>query len=60
MNIAIASPSRFCIRRLARLYEHELAHIKGFDHEEMDQALLYSTEGVPAWAKGLRIRRRKA
>lgn len=56
MVIAIASPSKFSLRRLARLFEHEAAHIKGVEHERMRKDLLYSLGSVPRWAVGMRIR----
>ena len=58
MSIAIAPPSRFSLRRLARLFEHEAAHIRGAQHGHMPRNLLYSLGPVPAWARGLRIRYR--
>lgn len=53
---AIAPPSKFTMRRFARLAEHEFAHIKGIEHEQMGERLLYSEGALPLWAKGLRIR----
>ena len=49
--IAIASPSRFDLRRLARLFEHEVAHTKGQRHEDMSDNVLWSLGPTPAWAK---------
>lgn len=55
ISIAIAPPSyspyREFIRRLARLWEHEVAHSMGFDHEDMPKRLLYSTGQTPRWAR---------
>lgn len=56
--IAIAPPSRFRLRRLARLFEHEIGHTSGLEHEAMDERMLWSLGGVPAWAKGSVIRYR--
>ena len=56
MVIAIASPARYSLRRLARLLEHEAAHLRGVEHEQMDRKLLYSLGPVPKWAKGTKIR----
>lgn len=56
MVIAIASPSNFSLRRLARLFEHEAAHLKGLDHERMNERLLYSLGPTPGWAKGSEFR----
>lgn len=54
--IAIASPSRFTMRRFARILDHECAHLRGVEHEEMCEVLLYSEGPAPAWSRGLRIR----
>lgn len=55
ISIAIAPPSysprREFIRRLARLWEHEVAHSMGFDHEDMPERLLYSNGPTPRWAR---------
>jgi hypothetical protein len=56
--IAIASPANFSLRRLARLFEHEVAHKKGADHRDMDERTMYSLGAVPSWAKGAVIRYR--
>lgn len=56
--IAIASPSRFDLRRLARLFEHEVTHKLGSDHGDMDENTLYSLGHVPSWARGTRLRYR--
>lgn len=56
--IAIAPPSKFRIRRLALLFRHEAAHRLGYAHEEMPEAVLYSTGQTPAWARRIRIRYR--
>jgi hypothetical protein len=44
------------LRRLSRLLEHEAAHLRGIEHEEMDRRLLYSLGPIPDWARGTRIR----
>lgn len=56
ISIAIASPSHFSLRRLARLLEHEVSHAMGLDHEDMPERLLYSTGPTPRWALGTRLR----
>ena len=59
MVIAIAPPVRLSIRRLARVTEHELAHLRGMRHEQMrDPVLLYSPDRgeTPRWAVGAKIR----
>ena len=60
MVIALAAPARYSLRRLSRLLMHEAAHIRGYEHENMDHGLLYSLGPIPSWAKGavLRYRRR--
>lgn len=54
--IAIAPPSRFSLRRLSRLLEHEIAHTLGYEHEAMPHDLLWSLGATPRWARGTRIR----
>lgn len=56
--IAIASPSNFSLRRLARLFEHEVGHTHGLDHDAMGERLLWSLGKVPKWAEGAKIRYR--
>ncbi len=56
--IAISPPSRFRLRRLARLFEHEVGHTSGLDHEAMSREMLWSLGTTPAWAKGSKIRYR--
>lgn len=56
--VSMASPSRFSLRRLARLLEHEIAHKKGADHRDMNERTMYSLGDVPRWARGTRIRYR--
>lgn len=51
MVIAISSPSKFELRRLARLFQHEVAHLKGQRHEDMPDNVLWSEGPLPAWAK---------
>lgn len=54
--ISIAPPSKFSLRRLARLFEHEVTHTLGYDHEAMSDHVLWSLGTIPRWAKGSRIR----
>lgn len=54
--IAIAPPSRFSLRRLARLFEHEVTHTLGKEHEAMSHDVLWSLGAIPRWARGARIR----
>jgi hypothetical protein len=58
MSLAIASPAHFTMRRFARLFEHEAAHLRGMQHEAMPHELLYSLGQVPEWARGVKIRYR--
>jgi len=57
--IQIAPPSRFSKRKLARIYEHELRHIEGLEHEEMTEKDLWSEGPEPEWSRGMKVRRRK-
>ena len=54
--IALAPPSQFSMRRLARLFQHEVTHSQGFEHDEMERKVLWSLGAVPDWARGLKIR----
>ena len=56
--IAMAPPSRFRLRRLARLFEHEVGHTHGLVHETMAHDVMWSLGPVPAWARGSVIRYR--
>ena len=56
--IAMAPPARFSLRRLARLFEHEVTHTKGQEHEEMEERILWSLGPVPPWAKNTPLRYR--
>ena len=58
MVIALAAPWRYSLRRLARLLEHEAAHIRGYSHEEMDHDVLLSLGNTPRWAEGTVLRYR--
>ena len=58
MVIALAAPWRYSLRRLARLLEHEAAHIRGYSHEEMDHDVLLSLGDTPRWAEGTILRYR--
>jgi hypothetical protein len=54
--IAIAPPSVFSMRRLARVFEHEVAHVMGFHHGQMagvSRELLMSPDSgeTPRWAQ---------
>lgn len=50
-------PEQLTIRRLARLFEHEVRHTRGETHEEMSEEVYWSSQKtVPAWARGAQIR----
>ena len=54
MVIAVASPSRMSKKKLARIFEHELLHVKGKTHEDMTRRQYWSVGDEPAWARGSR------
>ena len=56
MAIAVAGPHKASLRRLAHLLVHECAHIRGYDHKDMDRDTLLSLGATPAWARGTKIR----
>lgn len=58
ISISIASPHRFSMRRLCRLLMHEAAHLKGLDHPDMDEDLLYSLGPTPEWGRDVALRYR--
>lgn len=58
MVIAIAPPSRFTMRRFARILEHECAHLRGVNHKDMAEPLLYSEGSLPRWASRMKLRYR--
>lgn len=49
--IALASPARFRLLRLANLLRHELRHIVGEDHDEMESKVEWALGPMPEWAK---------
>ena len=62
MVLAIAAPSYSSKgefeRRLSRLLDHEAAHLRGVEHEQMRKPLLYSEGDTSEWARGLVVRYR--
>lgn len=56
MSIAVAAPWRFDLRRFGRLHEHEFAHLRGKEHEDMDRDQLLSLGPTPEWARGATFR----
>ena len=50
-------PEQLTIRRLARLFEHEVRHTRGETHEEMSEEVYWSSQKtVPPWARGGQVR----
>lgn len=49
--IAIASPVRFRLLRLANLTRHEFTHSKGLEHEQMPRDIEWAMGPLPGWAK---------
>lgn len=56
MAIALAAPSHASLRRLGKLVEHESAHIRGYEHDDMDRNTLLSLGPTPEWARGTKLR----
>ena len=55
--LMLPPPEKLTIRRLARLFEHEVRHTRGERHEDMSEDVYWSSQRtVPAWAKGAQIR----
>lgn len=54
--LLVAPPAKMTLRRLARLFEHEVLHTLGKEHEQMTEKEYWSEGGVPSWARGCRIR----
>lgn len=55
MVIQIASPSRMSVKKLARIFEHELHHTQGVQHEDMSEEDYWSQGPEPIWARGLSL-----
>lgn len=53
--MSLAPPSKFSAPKLARLYEHELLHVQGKEHEDMADRDLWSKGKAPKWALGLKL-----
>ena len=49
--VAIAPPSKFSKKKLARIFEHELRHISGQEHEDMTEEDYWSKGSEPEWSK---------
>jgi hypothetical protein len=54
--LMLPAPERLSVRRLARLFEHEVLHTLGKSHEQMTKAEYWSQGGVPGWARGMKVR----
>lgn len=50
------NPEVSFMRRLSRLFEHEVLHTQGFEHSEMQYNEAWSYGSMPEWAKGHHIR----
>ena len=50
--LMLPHPRGLTIRRLARLFEHEVKHTLGLSHENMNEDEYWSRGQIPAWAKG--------
>jgi hypothetical protein len=50
-------PEQLTLRRLARLFEHEVKHTLGKTHEEMSEQEYWSSQpSIPGWAHGAIVR----
>lgn len=50
--MALAPPSKFSKTKLARLFEHEVLHTDGLEHDDMTEEERYSTRTRrPYWAE---------
>ena len=56
LSVSIAAPSKFTWQKLAAILRHECAHLRGLQHEDMHEELLYSEGSVPRWARGEKLR----
>jgi hypothetical protein len=54
--LMLPPPERLTLRRLARLFEHEVKHTRGKEHDDMTRREFWSLGGVPGWARGAKIR----
>jgi len=50
--LRLPPPHRMTFRRLTRLFEHEVLHSIGKDHDQMTRKEYWSLGPVPSWAKG--------
>jgi hypothetical protein len=44
--------------KAALILRHELAHVRGLEHEDMGEELLFSEGQAPGWARKMTLRRR--
>ena len=52
MVLMLPHPRQLTLRRLARLFEHELKHNLGLSHEQMNEDEYWSRGQLPQWARG--------
>ena len=50
--LMLPHPRRLTLRRLARLFEHEVKHNLGLSHEQMNEDEYWSRGQLPQWARG--------
>jgi len=59
MVFMLPTPEKLTIRRLSRLFEHEVLHTLGKTHEQMSEEVYWSSQPTtPGWARGAIIRYR--
>lgn len=49
MVLAVARPSKWSTRKAALILRHEVAHLRGADHHEMSEDVLWSRGPLPRW-----------
>ena len=49
MVLAVARPSKWSTKKAALILRHEVAHLRGADHEEMSDDVLWSKGPLPRW-----------
>lgn len=56
--LAVARPSKWSQKKAALILRHEVAHLRGVDHEDMSPDIHWSRGTVPPWAEKLPMRRK--
>ena len=51
----LAPPSKMFVGKTARIFEHEVLHVKGQEHEQMSEAEYWSYGVEPVWSRGLKF-----